>query len=354
MRFVLIRLLFILIFFICAGMGFFSLIGTSERAIPRETPGYAQLNLPVPHRDAPIPLHVWYPAAAQTKPGLLAQNHLFYGHYVQQDAAPAPGPHPLILVSHGSGGNAPQLGWIIKGLVQAGFAVAAPNHPGTTSGDSDPFQTIEIWNRPLDLSAALDRMLEDAPQDLQIDPKRLGVMGFSLGGHSALSLSGLQVSKRKFIDYCTENVGKLDCGWMQRAGVDFTTIDAARYEASYKDPRITATVAIDPALPRAVAQESLTALAHPVQIINLGETLERVSVGLRADSIAQALPGGRFTMVNGSWHFDFLAECSFAGKLLMAVMASENICADPYRDRADIHADLRAVIVPFFTQVLKP
>ena len=80
--------------------------------------------------------------------------------------------------------------------------------------------TIEIWKRPADLSDVTSA-------------------GFSLGGHSALALAGARVSKDAYI-------GMLDCGWMTRGGVDFNDIDSLRYEASFKDPRITASIAIDP------------------------------------------------------------------------------------------------------------
>lgn len=351
MRHWLVRGILAVVFLLGAMIGAFALMGTTERAIPAQTPGYTTADITVDHRDVPVTLHIWYPPARQTKPGLLAQNHLFYGHYAQLHAAPQDGPLPMIVVSHGSGGNSPQMGWLLAPLALAGFVVVAPIHPGTTSRDSDPFQTIKIWERPLDLTAAIDFMLADAPVDLNIDPARIGAMGFSLGGHSALALSGLQVSKDKFIAYCDRFPDTLDCGWMTRAGVDFTTIDAPLYEASYKDPRISATLAIEPALPLAVQDASLAALDHPVQLINLGRP-ENIPNDLRVDTLAAAVPDGRFHAVLDSWHFSFLAECSPAGKIVLAIASPENICADVARPRAELHDELRGVIVPFFSDTL--
>ena len=87
--------------------------------------------------------------------------------------------------------------------------------------------TIEIWKRPADLSDVTSA-------------------GFSLGGHSALALAGARVSKDANIEYNDAHIGMLDCGWMTRGGVDFNDIDSLRYEASFQDPRITASIAIDP------------------------------------------------------------------------------------------------------------
>ena len=257
-----------------------AMLDTETRPAPDENPGYRTSEIEVPHRDVTLPVHIWYPAKADGTPALIGQNALFYGHYVHPDASPEAGPFPVVLISHGSGGNAVQLGWIARELALSGMIVVATNHPGTTSRDSDPFQTIKIWERPADLTALLDWTL--AQPDLPADPAKVGVLGFSLGGHSALALSGARASKDKFVSYCASPIeGALDCDWMEAAGVDFTTIDAAAYEADLSDPRIGATVAIDPALPLATTPESLAAIAHPVLIANLGEQ----------DSVPRAAPG---------------------------------------------------------------
>lgn len=93
--------------------------------------------------------------------------------------------------------------------------------------------------------------LEAAPLDgFDADLSTVASVGFSLGGHSALAMSGLRASKARFIVYCDANRGKVDCGWLQDGGVDFAQIDAVRYEADMSDARVTHTIAIDPALPR--------------------------------------------------------------------------------------------------------
>ena len=75
----------------------------------------------------------------------------------------------------------------------------------------------------------------------------MAVVGFSLGGAAALSISGAGLSKEDFIAYCAMQVEKPDCDWMNDAGVDFSQIDQTLYEADWTDPRISAVLAIDPA-----------------------------------------------------------------------------------------------------------
>ena len=325
---------------------------THGRAQPSIIPGYTTMTIAVAHRDRPVMLHIWYPTNSDIPPELIGQNALFYGEWVRRDAPPVPGPAPVVLISHGSGGNAVQLGWLATALARAGMIVVAPNHPGTTSRDSDPFQTVQIWQRPLDLTAALDALAKSPPDGLVPDLSRVAVLGFSLGGHSALSLSGVQVIKAGFITYCTKSPDQPDCSWMSKAGVNFAQIDQTRYEASYRDPRITATVAVDPALDAAMSAESLGKIDHPVLILNLGLP-ETIPIGVRADGIAAQIKDAKYHAIDGAHHFSFIAECSGLGWAIIGMAGEENICSDTgFRDRATVHAEALAQILPFLTQQL--
>lgn len=330
-------------------------LGPMMRTTPVSMPGYLPLMIAAEHRTSELEAHIWYPTDQSdlTDPSddigyeLIGENALFYGIHVIPQAVPSEGLLPVVLLSHGSGGNAVALGWLASELARRGFIVAAVNHPGTTSGDSDPYQTVEIWQRPADLRALLDRLTHTAPLGLLPDLSRVAVVGFSLGGHTALALSGAQVSKEAFMAYCDENSGAFDCGWMQEAGVDFSQIDQARYEARMADDRIGVTVAIDPALPRAMTQQSLATIEHPVMVINLGE-LDQLPDAFRADSIAAAMPNAAYASVSGSAHFSFLAECTGLGKLVIALGSEENICSDTgLRNRGELHDELAAAIAAF-------
>lgn len=256
------------------------------------------------------------------------------------------------MISHGSGGNGRQLGWIARELATNGFIVVATDHPGTTSGDSDPFQTIKVWERPQDLTALLDLLSDNPPVGLRPDMSRVGALGLSLGGHSVLSLSGLRVSKAMFIDYCDENRGKIDCGWMQDAGVDFNTIDQSKYERSNRDGRVTSVVAVDPALPHAVPAGGTEDLKAATLVINLGET-EEVPAAMRADDLSARIQNAEYKAIEGAWHFSFLAECSPMGFAIIGIASPENICSDwGLRNRGDVHAELAPIIVNHFLKSL--
>jgi predicted dienelactone hydrolase len=322
---------------------------TSTRVLPPpgNVPGYKSASLAVSHRGGEIPLHIWYPAK-EGEPELIGQNALFYGHYVRRDA-PLPASAPVVLLSHGSGGNDVQMGWLASHLANRGALVIATNHPGTTSRDSLPERTVQIWERPADLSAMLDWL--EAGGLAGFHPgKDIITAGFSLGGHSALAMGGVRVSKARFIEYCARNAGLGDCGWLQAGGVDFNSIDATRYEADLSDPRITRVIAIDPALPQAATPESLSGVQRPVLIINLG-AVEQIPEALRYDAVGEALPLAEYVAVEGAAHFSALPRCSAFGAAMIGLAGEDNICSDKgLRPRDAVHEDILTAIDGFLLE----
>lgn len=324
-----------------------SLLDTTERPPAFSPPGYHVTDMTVPGRDGPVQLHLWYPTDSDAATVLVGQNGLFYGEHVRPEAPPVAGPLPVVVLSHGSGGNAERLGWLAGYLASQGMIVAAPDHPGTTSGDSDPFRTPLVWERIADLKATLDLLETAPPAGLQPDMSRVASLGFSLGGYTALGIGGVRVSRDAFISHCAAKPQAVDCVWMVAAGVDFATVDAALYDADHRDPRVKATVAIDPALVEAVDRTTLAGIGHPFLIINQGEPAT-LPDGLDASDLAKAIPGAEFATISGAAHFSFLAECSTLGVIIIALAGEDNICSDHgLRDRGVVHDEQRTLIANF-------
>ncbi|MEP5151589.1 hypothetical protein, partial [Planktotalea sp.] len=252
-----------------------------------------------------------------------------------------------------SGGRMTQMAWLATAMSAQGYIVAGVNHHGTTSMDSDPHRTIEIWDRPADLSAIIDAFEAGDIAGIAADLTDVTSAGFSLGGHSALALAGAEVRKAAYIAYCDDHIGQLDCGWMTAGGVDFNDIDAPRYEASFKDARITASIAIDPALPQAMTQDSLAAIAHPALLINL-EDLGDLPAGIDAIEIAAHMPNAAHHALPGSWHMSGIGECSMLGRIIIGasglITGETNICGEAERHRTVIHQEMLALILPFLAE----
>ena len=311
-------------------------------------PGHRIAMLDMAHREAPVVVHLWYPAAdphADTE--FLGRNLMFAGTRVIPDAEPARGPHPVILLSHGSGGSGDKLGWLAGPLAEDGWIVAAPNHPGTTSGDSLPRRTVMPWERTADMRAILDRLAKDAPGKARDGAV---AVGFSLGGHTALRLAGARPSKDAFLAYCGRNPGTLDCGWFAANGLDLTRIDARRYEAPDGDERIRAAIAVDPALSAAMMAGSLAAIDIPVLTLSMGAA-GTVPEGIDAAPSAAAIPGARHVNVEGGVHFSMLGACRSMGKIVIGLMENEPICTDPIRPRAEVQAEVLREVRTFLEEL---
>ena len=107
-----------------------------------------------------------------------------------RQGAPQEGNRRLIVISHGSGGAPWVHADLARALVEDGFVVAMPAHRGDNYADhSTPGP--ESWRlRPVEVSHAIDVVGADARFRPLLALDKVGMYGFSAGGHTALSLAG--------------------------------------------------------------------------------------------------------------------------------------------------------------------
>ncbi len=315
-------------------------------------PGYKTSQIEVEHRAKPLDLHIWYPARKERDMETLGKNAVFKGVAVQRNAAPKSGKHPLILLSHGSGGNAVNLGWIAAELAEQGMVVVATNHPGSTSGHSTPLETTKIWLRSQDLSAIVDHVQKTGLGALEIDSDRLAAVGFSLGGHSVLSLAGAQVSLQKYSEYCKHSPYMFDCQWFASGGVDFASLNTTHFNQSNIDTRFKAVVAIDPGLSQAFDFGSIQEISVPVKLVNLGIN-DHVPAAINASGILPYFNKASLQNIKQATHFSFLGECTKIGESILKSENEEDLCSEVgTRSRSDIHTELKSIISSFLVKHL--
>lgn len=315
-------------------------------------PGYLTTEIEVLHREKPLPLHIWYPSNKDGSTLTLGKNIVFTGVDVREGGTPKPGKYPVVLLSHGSGGNAINLGWIGAYLAQSGMIVVSTNHSGTTSRDSKPLETLKIWQRAADFSSILDYLQKTPPNNLKPDMEKIGAIGFSLGGNTVLGMVGAQVKKQKYIDYCDQYPESLDCRWYNAANIDLSRIDAAKFEQNNLEDRIKTVVAIDPALAQAYDKESLKEITLPSLIINLG-SLNNIPIGIDGKEISEAVNNSRYANIKDATHFSFLGLCTAIGEQIIKDEGDDPICSETgERQRQDIHEELKKLIGTFLSDNL--
>ena len=311
----------------------------ASRADRADRIGVRAFEARAPHRDAPLDVTLWYPAEAGGTAELVGDNGVFVGSSARRDAPLRTGRHPLVLLSHGGGGNARQYGWIANRLVAAGFVVAAPDHPGSTTGDASAREAVAVWNRPADVSAVLTALLADGALARAIDPARVGVLGFSAGGHTALALGGARVDSAALARFCDDDTGGMsDCAFLARGGVDLHAMDLTPAARDLSDARIGAVVAIDPGIVTTLTPASLAAVDVPVTLVNLGAP-DAIPPAVFAREASERIPDARYATVADAVHFSFLPECKPAGAAILAEEGEPDaLCEDAGgRSRGELH-----------------
>ncbi len=323
------------------------LLTTAAGAAP--LPGFDRVTVTAPHRPSAMEARVWYPAASETYPSALGANPAFLGTRVQVGPIAAPGLHPLVIISHGSGGNIDGLGWLAEGLVARGAVVAGLNHPRSTSGDSNPRAMPLVWTRTADLAALIDTLVADPVFGPVIDGTRITALGFSLGGGTVLVAGGARLDRDAYAAYCDRagNAGT-DCNFMRKGGVDPHNLPQ-EWESDMRVPAVSHVIAVDPGFGYAMTDASLAAMPVTVHLINLGDpsTLPpAINAGPGGADLASRIRDASYETIAPAWHFSFLGLCTPDAPAALAAEGEDPICDDPAgSDRRVIHDRLIADIV---------
>lgn len=227
-----------------------------------------------------FPLIVLYPTAA-------VPNPVRFGRVTTPLAADAPvqpGHYPLVLISHGGGGS-PYVYWTLaQHLVQQGYVVALPEHPGNNFRDNRLGVTMPtLLGRPRHLCQSADMLFAhpDFTPHLYLD--RYAVIGHSMGGYTALAAAG----------------GK---PWeLNAAGIPQPV-------PTTSDPRIAALVLLAPATVWFQAPNSLQQVSVPVLMLTAEQ--DQQTPANHALIVWDGLPDKtllRHIEVPGAGHYSFLS-----------------------------------------------
>ncbi len=198
-------------------------------------------------------------------------------------------PRPLIVISHGNGGDFRSHHDTATALAKAGFVVVALTHTGDNWRDQS--RATDLVGRTRQLSVVIDYMTRDWSARDGIDADRIGAFGFSAGGFTVLAAAG----------------GDPDLGFT------FT-------------------------------KDGLSKVTQPVQLWQAGAD-QILPAPFYVEPVREALPTPpEYRRVEGAAQFDFLPPCS-----LELAAAAPMICTPtPGFDGAAFHETLNREVVAFF------
>jgi predicted dienelactone hydrolase len=180
----------------------------------------ADLDQPGPYAVQRTTVVVENPALRQTDAGLTVNYDFPVDVYLPQGV---PGPAPVIIISHGFGDVKESFTFIAEHLASYGFVTLLPDHVGSDLHYRQEFlngrlntllSPMEFLNRPQEISFLIDeleRLVDSSPEwAARLNLDRIGIMGDSLGGATALSLAGAEINYSRLNQVCSPDIFSLN------------------------------------------------------------------------------------------------------------------------------------------------
>ncbi|HYV90778.1 MAG TPA: hypothetical protein VE978_03310 [Chitinophagales bacterium] len=321
--------------------------------------GEQTLNIYDYKRDRKLITEIWYPTNASKRSASHVDpaEEVFIREMKTIEGAPFSDvkKHPLILISHGTGGNRESLQWLAVALAQQNYIVAAADHFGSTLDNPDPEAVVKFWEQPLDITCVLTFLLDSSSFKNLIDTGKIGAAGFSIGGYTVLALAGAQISLKAIQQFVKTPEGQKEISISEMSGLSDMFFEkelvlSFQQAPDLMDSRIKAVMAFAPAVGQGfTSHDQFARIKIPVTII-----------GCASDSIApvmynamhylQLIQYCEYEEYKGeAGHYVFLPEATAFGKQMAA-----QFCVDaPSVNRHLIHQVTIARAVGFFNKNLQ-
>lgn len=278
---------------------------------------------------------VWYPTTAPEQPVRRGPFTLS----VAENAPVAEGRHPLVVLSHGSGGGMLAHMDTAMALARRGYVVVALHHRGNTFDDNADAETERMWRgRPVQFSAGLDAVLADPALAPALDPARIGAVGFSTGGYTVLVAAGGVADMGRVVSHCQAHPpGERFCDLY---------LEPVKGTVTGADPRLRAAVVMAP-VGAIFPDDGLAKVGIPIRLYH-AERDGMVGAG-QVERVKALLPRApEYVVVEGAGHEAFLMPYPDRLKTEVGSPAQD----PPGFDRAAFHERLNGEIADFFDRTL--
>ena len=268
-------------------------------------------------------------------------------------------PAAVVVISHGFGSNRQTFARLAEHLASHGLAVAAIEHPATNStsvsqfltGVLTPVATDVFVERPRDISLLLDQLVAiSAPGEKyhnRIDPSRVGVLGQSLGGYTALAIGGAQLDIEYLRQQCATSRQSLP--FNLSIELQCQLLEAGPLEDSYslRDDRVVAVMALNPVSSVIFGPAGMGTLQIPLTIVAGEDDFFAPAIPEQVYPYAWAGSEEKYLIyVERATHFSFLNDGQTEARA--ALLPGDTIGPDP----AAAQPILQALTAAFFKQEL--
>ncbi|TSE05575.1 alpha/beta hydrolase family protein [Aquimarina algiphila] len=308
-------------------------------------------------RDRPIVIEIWYPTydSLITKETKSTRKELFKNIKTIPNASMPEGKFPLLLVSHGTGGNRFSLTWFIEDMVKKGYIVVSVDHYGNSTFNKLPREFVKWWERAIDIKYTLTTILEDTEIGPKIDRSKIGGVGFSLGGYTNIALAGGYVDREVKDSDEPDTDREMPPEFPQTDEIiDFDTdsLIVASYNTHkdhVKDDRIKAFFVMAPAIGFGFHSKKQTeTITAPVYIV-AGKGDTNTPVKHNAIHYHNLIPTSKIHLFGEHVdHYIFLNEATEFGKKV----APEITIDHPEVNRKEIHQQTMQLALDFFEKNL--
>ncbi len=278
----------------------------------------------------------------------IRHRHLSTDIYIPHTQQPA----PVIIISHGLGLDSSNFRYLANHLAKHGFAVVIPNHPGS---DTQQLQSLlegntnqvaeanEFIDRPLDIKYILDQLESDPQFQRRLNLQQVGVFGQSLGGYTALALSGAKINFQQLEKDCHGE--KLRNTWNMSLLLQCGALELSKHSQvgnNLQDPRIKGVIAVNPITSAIFGQGGLSKIRTPVMIVGSSE-----------DTVAPALyeqilpfswithPEKYLVMLMGGTHFSTIGNSNPDSRQMA-------LSKDMIGDASQAYHYINSLSLPFF------
>ncbi|MBS0624893.1 MAG: hypothetical protein JSS32_02445 [Verrucomicrobia bacterium] len=296
-----------------------------------------------PQRKRPVTVELWYPTQAEG-PFDVPDDRIWV-HPKEIRNAPFSSfvkNSPLIVMSHGHGGERRNLSWLAELLVRCGFVVASVDHFGNTGPTFNLLLSLKFWERAKDITFALDQLIQEPILEGKIDKNRIGFVGYSLGGMTGLGLGGATVGSIEEIIAAASNKHR------DIKPEILAQLDPKEARQSLEDERIRAMLLICPAS-FAYKAESLQKVKIPVGLVAAIND-EVLPYREHAYRIIQYLVPAKLKLMRKEIsHSAFLNQVTEEGRRFLQKHAPTD---PPCCDRKSTHREVGSFAIDFFREFL--